>query len=159
MDLSLATRAARVSGILSILGVCVATAALADPAPTVRAGAWETTARIEELPGTQIPPNRFCRTADIGLDTILKTAAAQRAQAHCVVTEFATSGPVSTYTQVCVNGQLRTVMHGTVTIEGPDLISSTIHTNADAGAGKSRETNMTTVSRRLGPCEPGDSQP
>lgn len=84
--------------------------------------------------------------------------------ANCTISDFETSGAVTSYSTQCTIGGSQMTSSGTITVTGPDAFSTKAHSHGGVikmPNGKEAampDIDMVTVSRRLGPCKPGDRQ-
>jgi hypothetical protein len=82
--------------------------------------------------------------------------------ADCTITNMETVGAVTSYSIRCTVGGSPMTSSGTITATGPDSFTRKIHSHG--GVIKMRngkevalsDMDIVTVSRRLGPCKPGD---
>ena len=130
--------------------VASASAALADPPPQLRAGEWETR-------NDNGPAHRICERNDHAFDAVAVNRMLSAGGTKCAPAEVHTSGPVTTYSSTCVIAGGRLTTHGVMTSHGPDAYTSRSQSHYEGGTMKLPDMDMTQVSRRLGPCQPGDT--
>jgi hypothetical protein len=105
----------------------------------------------------------FPTDAVVGPNYILRSMA-KLPNAHCTMNNWTTTGNVTSYSLQCTIGGGVMTTSGTMTVTGPDALSGKSHTHGGAIKMPNGQTmtipdmDMTTVSRRLGPCKPGDRQ-
>jgi hypothetical protein len=141
------------------VALCVAWAAAAWADPLVRhAGEWETTLDNGK-------PVLFCYPADETFDqNVIMRSMAKLPGASCTMGNMSTSGNVTSYSMQCTIGGSTMTSSGTITVTGPDAFTGKVHSHGGAikmPDGKTmpmQDMDITTVSRRLGPCKPGDRQ-
>ena len=127
-------------------------------APVRHAGEWETT-----LDGGQ--PRVACFPADETLDenSLMRTMS-KLPGADCKMDSIKTVGDVTSYSMQCNIGGTTLTSSGTITETGPDAFASKGHTHGGAipmPNGKTvamPDSDTVSVSRRLGPCKPGERQ-
>lgn len=127
-------------------------------APVRHAGEWETTIDKGQ-------PRIACFPVDETFDENLLTRSLSKIPGtSCKVDSLKTSGDVTSYSMQCnINGSTMT-SSGTITVTGPDAFTSKVHTKGGIMKMPSGQTtpipdsDLVTVSRRLGPCKPGDRQ-
>jgi uncharacterized protein DUF3617 len=142
-----------------ILAAATILTATARAEPLVRhAGEWETTIDNRK-------PSVVCFPTDTTLDqAYVMQKMAKIPNAKCAVSDIKTVGSVASYSLQCTIGGGLMTSSGTITQTGPDAYSSKEHSHGGVIAmpdGKSfamPDTDMVTVSHRLGPCKPGDRQ-
>jgi hypothetical protein len=127
-------------------------------APVRHAGEWETI--IDKG-----PPRVVCFPADETLDeNTLMRPLAKIPGVSCKVDSIKTVGDVTSISMQCDIGGSTMTSSATITATGPDAISSRVQSHG--GAIKMPNGQMipipdsdtVTVSRRLGPCKPGERQ-
>ena len=137
--------------------IALAAASSATGAALVRhAGEWQTS-----IDGG--PPRLICYATDETFDQDYVTRATSRLPgASCKVGSFTTVGPVTSYTMLCTIGGSPMTTTGSITVTGPDSVTGKAHSHggviktADGKSIAVPDTDIVTVSRRLGPCKPGD---
>ena len=134
------------------------TASFASAATVRHAGQWETT--IDKG-----PPMIACFPVDETLDeNTLMRPLAKIPGASCKVDSVKTVGEVTSISMQCVIGGSTMISNATITSAGPDAITSRVQTKGGAIKMPNGQTmpipdsDTVTVSRRLGPCKPGDRQ-
>ncbi|THD58202.1 DUF3617 family protein [Phenylobacterium sp.] len=139
--------------------VAVAAASSAAGAVLMRqAGEWQTS--IDNG-----PPRLICYTTDETIDqNYVSRSMAKLPGANCKVSNFTTIGPVTSYSMQCtVGGSLMTTT-GSITVTGPESVTGKAHSHggmmktANGQSVAVPDTDIVSVSRRLGPCKPGDKQ-
>jgi hypothetical protein len=132
-----------------------ATAALADSI-VMHAGEWETTIDKGK-------PMIVCRPADATLDqNYVLQSMSKIPGADCKMSELKTQGDVTSYSLQCMIGGSQMISSGSITMTGPDSYTGTAHSHGgmikmpSGQAMAMPDVDMTSVSRRLGPCKPGD---
>jgi hypothetical protein len=144
----------RRTALIAALFATAATAAWA--APVRRAGEWRTTIDNGQ-------PLIACFPADATLDQNFVTRTMARLPGvKCTVNSINTVGDVTSYSMQCsINGSVMT-SSGTITATGEDAFSSKMHSHGgeikmpNGRTLRLPDTDMVTVSRRLGPCKPND---
>jgi len=141
---------------LASIAAGVAVTAFANPVR--HAGEWETV-----INGGQ--PMIVCTHEDRTLDEASITRQmSQLPGASCKTTSFTATDTSATYALECTINGAPMSTSGTITMTGPDSFSAKIHSHGGAipmANGKTvtiPDTETTTVSRRLGPCKPGDPE-
>jgi hypothetical protein len=145
------------TGFSAILFAASVTAAGAEP--LVRhAGEWETTVDNGK-------PIILCFPTDVPLDQNYVLQSMSRLPgAECTVTNMTTVGAVTSYSMRCTIGGSLMTSSGTITATGPDSFTGKAHSHGGAikmSNGKDmalKDMDVVSVSRRLGPCKPGDRQ-
>jgi hypothetical protein len=135
-----------------------ASAANAWANPVRRAGEWQTV-----IDGGQ--PLVACFPHDQTFDeNSIARALSKLPGANCKTTSFSTTGDLTSYSIECtISGSLMTVS-GTITATGPDTYTTKGHSHGGVipmPNGKTLtmpDTDSVTVSRRLGPCKPGERE-
>jgi hypothetical protein len=140
-----------------IVVLCAASVSAAWAEPFVRrAGEWETTIDNGQ-------PRILCFPTDVTLDKNYVTQPMSKLHAaDCTITNMETVGAVTSYSIRCTVGGSPMTSSGTITATGPDSFTGKIHSHG--GVIKMRngkevalsDMDIVTVSRRLGPCKPGD---
>ncbi len=110
-------------------------------------------------------PRVVCFPTDAVLDqNYLMRSMAKIRNAQCKVGNISSAGAVTTYTVQCDMGGSVMTTTAVFTVTGPDSFSSKAHSHggamklADGRVMAVPDTTIVTVSRRLGPCKPGDRQ-
>jgi hypothetical protein len=139
----------------------IAVAAASSPAVAAlmrQAGEWQTS--IDNG-----PPRLICYAADETIDqNYVARSMAKLAGANCKVSNFTTVGPVTSYSMLCTVGGSQMTTTGSITVLGPGSVSGKAHshggmiTSANGRSAAIPDTDIVTVSHRLGPCKPGDKQ-
>lgn len=127
-------------------------------APVRHAGEWEIIIDKGQ-------PQIVCFPVDETFDENLLTRSMSKVPgASCKVDGIKTVGDVSSYSMECnINGSTLT-SNGTIAVTGPDAFTSKVHTKGGViqiPNGKTvpiPESEIVTVSRRLGACKPGERQ-
>lgn len=140
----------------TIAALC-ATAAIAAPVVR-RAGEWQIT--IDNG-----PPRVVCFPQDATFDQNYVTKSmAKLPGTKCTIGRITTVGNATSYAMSCtINGSVMT-SSGTFTQTGPDAFTSKAHSHGGMmrmPGGQSMaipDTDMVSMSRRLGACKPGDRQ-
>jgi hypothetical protein len=148
----------RILPALVIASVAAGVAVTAFANPVRHAGRWQTV-----IDGGK--PLVFCSREDRTLDEASITKQmSQLPGASCKTTSFSATDTSATYALECtINGSKMTTS-GTITMTGPDSVTAKIHSHGGAfpmADGKTvalPDTDTTTVSTRLGPCQPGDPE-
>jgi hypothetical protein len=140
----------------SIAVILIALASAAQAGPVRRAGEWRTV-----IDGGQ--PLLACFSKDETLDQGYVTRMMGKMPgAKCQVTNLTTFGPVTNFAMQCTFNGSVLASSGTITQTGLDAFSSKSHMRGTVirmGDGRQftiPDTDMTSVSQRLGPCRPGD---
>jgi hypothetical protein len=127
-------------------------------APVRHAGEWQTV-----LDGGE--PRVACFPADETLDeNYLMRSLSKIPGASCKVDSIKTVGDVTSYSLECNIGGSAMTSSGTITVTGPDAFTSKGHSHGGAipmPNGKTvalPDSDTVSVSRRLGPCKPGERQ-
>jgi hypothetical protein len=130
----------------------------ASAVPVRHAGEWETI--IDKG-----PPRVACFPTDETFDENLLTRSMSKIPgANCKVDAIKTVGDVSSYSMQCDINSSTMTSSGTITVTGPDVFTSDVHTKGGIMKMPNGQTisipdsEMVTVSRRLGACKPGDRQ-
>jgi hypothetical protein len=140
-----------------LLSAASATTAWAEP--LVRhAGEWESTIDNKQ-------PFVICFPADVTMDqnSVLQMMS-KIPGANCTMSNWSSAGNVTTYTMECTVGGSPMTSSGTVTVTGPDSYTGRSHSHGgkipmpNGQVVALPDVDMTTTSRRLGPCKPGDRQ-
>jgi hypothetical protein len=133
-------------------------ASVALAAPVRHAGEWETTIDKGQ-------PLIACFPVDETLDeNTLMRPLAKIPGADCKVDSVKTVGAVTSISMQCVIGGSTMISSATITATGPDAITSRVQSKGGAFKMPNGQTmpipdsDTVTVSRRLGPCKPGDRQ-
>ncbi len=142
-----------------IVMLSVASASAAGAETLVRhAGEWETTIDNGQ-------PRIVCFTNDVTMDqNSIAQSMSKLPGASCTVSDFKSVGGVTSYSMQCMIGGSQMTSTGTVTATAPDAFTTKSHTHGGVmkmPSGKEAplpDIDMVTVSRRLGPCKPGDRQ-
>jgi hypothetical protein len=142
-----------------LVAACAVTATAASAEPMVRhAGEWETIIDNGR-------PSILCFPTDAVMDPkYIMQSMAKLPNAHCTMNNWSTTGNVTTYSLQCTIGGSVMTTSGTMTVTGPDSLTGKSHTHGGSMKMPNGQTmtfpdmEMTTVSRRLGPCKPGDRQ-
>jgi hypothetical protein len=142
-----------------IVMLYVASATAASAEVLVRhAGEWETTIDNGQ-------PRIVCFPTDVTMDQgSIMQSMAKLPGANCTISDFKTVGAVTSYSTQCTIGGSQMTSSGTITATGPDAFSTKAHSHGGVikmPNGKEAampDIDMVTVSRRLGPCKPGDRQ-
>jgi hypothetical protein len=144
--------------VLVVPVLLAASAATAWANPVRRAGEWQTT-----MDGGQ--PLVACFPKDQTYDENTFTHAMSKLPgANCKTTNFSTSGDVISYSVECTIGGSLMTSSGVITATGPDSFTSKNHSHGGMVPmpnGKTMampDTDNVSVSRRLGPCKPGDRE-
>lgn len=132
-------------------------AGAAQAAPVRHAGEWETT-----IDGGRTIV--VCLPHDETFDASTLTRAMSRTpEAKCATSNFSVEGSVMKVTIACDYRGLHMVTDGVTTATGPDSYVSRSHIHTEGAMkmpnGQSMampDQTMTTTSRRIGPCKPGD---
>jgi len=140
-----------------VLGAVLATTAWA--APLVRqAGEWETTIDNGK-------PMLFCYPTDVTLDqSYVMQSMSKLPGANCTMSDMKTVGNVTSYSLQCTVGGSQMISSGTITVTGPDSFTGKSHSHGgvlkmpNGQAVAMPDMDIVNVSRRLGPCKPGDRQ-
>jgi hypothetical protein len=140
-----------------VLGAALAGAAWA--APLVRqAGEWETTIDNGK-------PMLFCYPTDVTLDqSYVMQSMSKLPGANCTMSDMKTVGNVTSYSLQCTVGGSLMTSSGTITVTGPDSFTGKSHSHGgvikmpNGQAVAMPDMDIVNVSRRLGPCKPGDRQ-
>ena len=143
--------------IAACLLAATAVPAHADPGPVFHAGQWETIVTNPAAPDQKPIQRLVCHKADATLDSKAISAMMAGAKSHCSEVSVTTSGAVTTYSLVCQVGEMKIVSSGTMTEIGPDSFTGTSSAHAEGGKMSIPDMKMSTVARRLGPCQPGDA--
>jgi Protein of unknown function (DUF3617) len=131
---------------VAVLAVAIATPAFA--AAVMHGGEWMT-----QNGGGRI--NHVCMTGDRVLDAATMSKMFTMEGLTCSPPKVGAAGNVTTYEAVCQVGGGRETIKDTMTATGPD--SYVTHTQSHfEGPMKIPDSDDTQVSRRLGPCKPGD---
>jgi hypothetical protein len=142
-----------------VVALCTASATAAWAEPLVRhAGEWESTIDNGH-------PSVLCFPTDVTVDqnSILQQMS-KLPGANCTIANWSTAGNVTTYSMQCMVGGSPMISSGTVTITGPDAFTGKSHSHGgkipmpNGQVMAMPDVDMTTTSRRLGPCKPGDHQ-
>jgi hypothetical protein len=143
--------------LIGILYAASLAAASAEPL-IQRAGEWETTVDNGK-------PIIRCFPADIILDrNYVMQSMSKLPGANCSISNITTAGAVTSYSMQCTVGGSQMISSGTITATGPDSFSGKAHSHGGSikmPNGKEmalEDMDVVTVSRRLGPCKPGDPQ-
>jgi Protein of unknown function (DUF3617) len=127
-------------------------------APVRHSGEWETT--IDK--GQSLVA---CFPVDETLDeNTLMRPLAKIPGANCKVDGVKTVGEVTSISMQCVIGGSTMTSNATITVTGPDAFTSRVQTHGGAIKMPNGQTtpipdgDTVTVSRRLGPCKPGERQ-
>lgn len=146
----------RIALIVSFLLAAEATTAYASPVR--KAGEWQTV-----IDGGQ--PLVACFPDDQTLDeNTITRAMAKIPGSNCKTNSFNTTGDVTTYSVECTIGGSLMTSSGTITATGPDTYTSKSHTHGgmipmpNGKTAAMPDTDTLTVSRRLGPCKPGERE-
>lgn len=141
---------------VAVLFAALTSAAFA--APVRHAGEWETA-----LDGGT--PRVACFPVDETLDeNSLMRSMSKLPGASCKMDSIKTVGDVTSYSMQCNIGGSTLTSSGTITETGPDAFASKGHTHGGmipTAGGKTvamPDTDTVSVSRRLGPCKPGERQ-
>jgi hypothetical protein len=141
-----------------VAGVFAISITTASAAPVRHAGEWEITVGDR-------PPQIVCFPVDETFDENLLTRSMSKGPgASCKVDGIKTVGDVSSYSMECnIDGSTLT-SNGTITLTGPDAFTSKVQTKGGViqiPNGKTvpiPDSDIVTVSRRLGACKPGERQ-
>jgi len=143
--------------IVAIVAVAAASSA-AGAGLTRQAGEWQTS--IDNG-----PPRLICYATDATIDqAYVARSMAKLPGANCQVSNFTTVGSVTSYSMLCTVGGSQMTTTGSITVTGPDSVTGKAHSHGGmikTPSGQSvpvPDTDIMTVSRRLGPCKPGDKQ-
>jgi hypothetical protein len=142
----------------ALLVFAAAAPARADPGPLIRAGEWQT--QIISMDGSPAPAIRLrnlCVPTDRRLTVRAVHALVTLFPATCPRQDVRTTGPVTQFDLACRIGEMRISAQGTVTWNGLDALDATAHANFAAGELRVPDIAVTAASRRLGPCQPGDT--
>ena len=142
-----------------IVVLCTVSATAAWAEPLVRhAGEWETTIDNGK-------PILFCYPTDVTLDQgYVLQSMSKIPGANCTMGSMNTVGNVTSYSMQCTIGGSPMTSSGTFTVTGPDSFAGKAHSHGgmikmpDGKAVAMPDTDIVNVSRRLGPCKPGDRQ-
>jgi hypothetical protein len=133
-------------------------ASVALAAPVRHAGEWETTIDKGQ-------PLIACFPADETLDeNTLMRPLAKIPGANCKVDSVKTAGDATSILIQCVIGGSTMTSSATITATGPDAFTSRVQSKGGAFKMPNGQTvpipdsDTVTVSRRVGPCKPGDRQ-
>jgi hypothetical protein len=136
----------------------VSASAVVRAAPVRHAGEWETTIDKGQ-------PLVACFPADETLDeNTLMRPLAKIPGASCKMNGIKTVGEVTSISLECVIGGSTMTSNATITVTGPDAFTSRVQSKGGAIKMPNGQTmpipdsDTVTVSRRLGPCKPGDRQ-
>jgi hypothetical protein len=123
-----------------------------------RSGEWEVTVDNGR-------PRVVCFPTDQTFDQqTLTRAMAKIPGSSCTMTTLTTVGDVLTFATQCAVQGTTISTNGTITRTGPDAFISKVHSHGGAVKLPSGQTytipdmDIVNVSRRLGPCKPGDHQ-
>jgi hypothetical protein len=141
------------------IALCAASGTVASAEPMVRhAGEWESTINNGK-------PNVFCVPNDETFDQNYVTKTMSKLPgASCTMSNWSAAGGVITYSLQCTVGGSTMTSSGTTTVTGPDAYTTKSHSHGgaikmpDGKTVEMQDMDMTVVSRRLGPCKPGDRQ-
>jgi hypothetical protein len=142
-----------------IVAVSAILGTAASAEPLVRhAGEWETTIDNGK-------PRVFCYPTDATLDQNFVLQSMSRIpNAKCTMSDIKTVGSVTSYSLQCMLGDSVMTTSTTLTTTGPDAYSSKTHSHGgvikmpNGQTTPMPDTDMVSVSHRLGPCKPGDRQ-
>ena len=136
----------------------VSASAVVWAAPVRHAGEWETTIDKGQ-------PLVACFPVDETLDeNTLMRPLAKIPGVNCKVDSVKTVGDVTSISMQCVIGGSTMTSNATITATGPDAFTSRVQSKGGAIKMPNGQTmpipdsDTVTVSRRLGPCKPGDRQ-
>jgi hypothetical protein len=140
---------------LAVLAVSVT---LAAAAPVRHAGEWEVTVG-------NAPPRLVCFSKDETFDQTSLTRAIGAAPGRsCTITKLETVGDVTSFATQCTFNGTTIASAGTVTQTGPDAFTAKVHLDGgpmnlpDGRTYTMPARDIVNVSRRVGPCKPGDHQ-
>jgi hypothetical protein len=132
-----------------------AAAGAASAAPVRHAGEWQTTIDTGR-------PTLVCFRKDLVIDqAFMLHSMATIPGGNCKMNRYTTVGPVTSSSMSCtVGGSLMTIA-STTTVTAPDTMTSRSQSHGGAVPLNGKlaplpDTDSTSVSRRLGPCKPGD---
>lgn len=142
-----------------IVVLCTVSATVAWAEPLVRhAGEWETTIDNGK-------PILFCYPTDVTLDQgYVMQSMSKLPGANCTMGSMKTVDNVTSYSLQCTIGGSLMTSSGTITVTGPDSVTGKAHSHGgvikmpNGQAVAMPDMDIVNVSRRLGPCKPGDRQ-
>src|ERR1700722_5840315 len=141
-----------------IAALVAVSASVALAAPVRHAGEWETTIDKGK-------PLIACFPTDETLDeNTLMRPLSKIPGASCKLEGVKTVGEVTSISLQCVIGGSTMTSNATITVTGPDAFMSRVQSKGGAIKLPNGQTmpvpdsDTVTVSRRLGPCKPGDRQ-
>jgi hypothetical protein len=141
-----------------LLHTALTTYALAEPF-VIHAGEWETTVDAGQ-------PKIICRTSDVTFDKdyVMKSMSKVDGVTDCKMSDTKTVGNVTSYLLQCTVGDDQMTSSGSITVTGPDAYTGMSETHGGAIKMPNGrviampDTKSTSISRRLGPCKPGDRE-
>ena len=145
------------------VGLALSCAAACTPAAAgtgivIHAGSWETRTTVASMQGGSMPVRRVCRPVDRTLDAAALTSIKSHPNTVCDQPMFNQLGTGASYAVTCAVGDLHIHMSGTITMLGPDAFSNHMISHAEKTGSPSRDMDMTSLTKRVGPCEPGEAQ-
>src|ERR1700753_3269056 len=140
------------------LPCALTTSALAEPF-VIHAGEWETTVDVGQ-------PKIICRPSDATFDKdyVMKSISQVEGVTDCKMSDMKTVGNVTSYSLQCSVGDSQMTSNGSITVTGPDAYTGMSETHGRAMKMHNGrvlampDTRSTSVSRRVGPCKPGDRE-
>ena len=141
----------------ALLATAACTPAAASTSIIVHAGSWETQTRIANMPERSVPSRLVCWPADRALDVAAIVAMKSHPNTTCGQPAFSQAGTTATYALNCTVGDLHIHMSGTITMRGPDAFTNHMISHAEMAGRQPRDMDMTSVTRRVGPCQPGET--
>ena len=117
--------------------------------PTIQAGAWAN--KVNDG-----PVRRVCQVMDRTFDPATITKIMAIAGAPCTVGQIRTLGSITAFSNTCqiAGGTLTTFT--TINSIGPDAYSTRSQSHYAGGPQAMPDQDDTVVSKRIGPCSPGD---
>ena len=148
---------------MAILCACTAASPAVAGDIIVHAGSWETHATLLPQPGQPQPPRDLpvhlvCRPTDRTLAEAALTAIKSHPGTTCETPSFTQSGTGATYAIACTLNDIHIHMAGTITMQGVDEFANEMKSHAEKTGGQTRDIDVKSVSKRVGPCQPGEAQ-
>ncbi len=139
-----------------VAAAATATTAWADSDFVIRAGEWQTSVAFNNRPGSAPHTTLVCHKEDRALTQTGLSGMLGRMGGHCDTPEITHGIGTVSFTVECAVGGGQMTVHVTATPEGPDAVSMHTIAHLEGGQMKLPDMDMSSASRRLGPCQPGD---
>ena len=140
------------------LTCAVATSALAEDYPKLKAGQWETTTSSSKNPGA--PANKITMCTDDKVQKQMMSMGEGMRREMCSKSDLRRDGGKYIGDSVCTIGDATMKSHSVMTIQGDTAYKTVVDTSYDPPFMGMKESTTTIEGRNVGPCrdglQPGD---